>query len=146
MVITYEIRNKSYIVKPKGHDIQTYCELDCHSAIQSLFGIGSATIIVKDFKDYLEEIKKYISDDRLFYSYGTITQSRMAGYPDVKQTCFYYHIIASLDKIVDILKYNARDAIKYKKKFNSNTIDIWKQISKSIKGYYDLFYKFEKSV
>lgn len=64
------------------------------------------------------------------------------GHPDVKQTCFYYHIIASLDKIVDILKYNARDILNYKKKLNKDTIIILEQINKSIEGYYDLFYKF----
>ena len=44
------------------------------------------------------------------------------GYPDVKQTCFYYHIIASMDKIVDILKYTAREVMKYNKKFSQETI------------------------
>ncbi len=68
------------------------------------------------------------------------------GYPDVKKTCFYYHVIASLDKIVDILKYNARDLINHKKPITKETIKLWTQINKSIKAYYDLFYKFDMQI
>ena len=64
------------------------------------------------------------------------------GYPDVKKTCFYYHIIASLDKIVDILKYNARDAIKYDKNFHKDSVKILFLIHDSLVKYYELFYKF----
>ncbi len=68
------------------------------------------------------------------------------GYPDVKKTCLYYHVIASIDKIVDILKYNARNILNYKQKFNKDTVLIWEQINKSIRGYYDLFYKFDLTI
>jgi phosphate uptake regulator len=64
------------------------------------------------------------------------------GYPDVKKTCFYYHIIASLDKIVDIMKYNARNILKNKKKFKRETLEIWKNVNDSIKIYHQLFYNF----
>ena len=64
------------------------------------------------------------------------------GYPNVKKTCLYYHIIASIDEIVDILKYNARDILEYKKPFHKDTITIWNKINQSIKLYYDLFYNF----
>jgi phosphate uptake regulator len=65
------------------------------------------------------------------------------GYPDVKKTCFYYHIIASLDKIVDIIKYCARDTLEYKNKANKETIAILKGIHASIELYYDFFYNFD---
>ena len=64
------------------------------------------------------------------------------GYPDVKKTSFYYHIIASMDKIMDILKYNARDALKYNKKFSKPSVEILERIHGSIVGYYELFYSF----
>ena len=62
------------------------------------------------------------------------------GYPDVKKTSFYYHIIASLDKVADIIKYCARDVINYKKKPKKETIIILTNIHKSIALYYNLFY------
>lgn len=65
------------------------------------------------------------------------------GYPDVKKTCYYFHIIASIDKIVDVLKYNARQIQHYKRPFNSETIKIWKYVNESIVDYYSLFYKFD---
>ncbi|MBN2421785.1 hypothetical protein JXB41_01045 [Candidatus Woesearchaeota archaeon] len=68
------------------------------------------------------------------------------GYPDVKKTCFYYHIIASLDKIADILKYNAREILDYKGKISNATIKIWEQINQSIRGYYNLFYKYDLGI
>ena len=67
------------------------------------------------------------------------------GYPDVKKTSLYYHIIASLDKIMDILKYNARDYLNKKKRFAKETIIILENINKSIRLYYDLFYSFDIS-
>ena len=65
------------------------------------------------------------------------------GHPDVKQTCFYYHTIATIDKIMDIVKYNARDVLKLKKQFSKITLNIIEDINKSIRMYYDLFYKFD---
>jgi phosphate uptake regulator len=64
------------------------------------------------------------------------------GYSDVKKTYYYFHIIASIDKILDILKYIARDIIKKKESFSKNAIEIQKKIHKSIELYYDLFYQF----
>ena len=64
------------------------------------------------------------------------------GYPDVKKTCFYYHIIASIDKVVDVLKYTARDIIDQDTKFHKDTIKILEDIHKSIEMYIHLFYNF----
>jgi phosphate uptake regulator len=66
------------------------------------------------------------------------------GYSDVKKTCLYYHIIASIDKIVDILKYNARDILKSNIIFNKEAIYLVEQINYSIRLYYRLFYQFNK--
>ncbi|MBI2572242.1 hypothetical protein HYV86_00115 [Candidatus Woesearchaeota archaeon] len=64
------------------------------------------------------------------------------GYPDVKKTCFYYHIIASIDKIMDVFKYNARDIVSQRQRFNPKSIEIFEQIHLSLRLYYELFYSF----
>ena len=64
------------------------------------------------------------------------------GYPDVKKTCFYYHIIASIDKIADIIKYNARDMQAYKPLLRPETVRLWTSVNRSIRLYYELFYDF----
>src|SRR3989338_5310335 len=46
------------------------------------------------------------------------------GYPDVKQTSMYFHIIASIDKVVDPIKYATRDFLEYNKKPKKETIEI----------------------
>jgi phosphate uptake regulator len=93
--------------------------------------------LVRTIEEYHDNITKFISYClRLLNKYG---------YPDVKKTSFFYHIIATIDKIVDILKYNARDILKYKGKFNKDTIIIWEHINNSIIKYYQLFYNFDFS-
>ena len=64
------------------------------------------------------------------------------GYPDVKKTCFYYHIIASIDKIVDIMKYTAREVVSQNTKFHQDSIAVLNDIHTSIGLYIELFYKF----
>jgi len=65
------------------------------------------------------------------------------GYTEPRKTTLLYHIIASLDKLTDILKYSARDLIKYKHKLKKETIELLEGINQSISWYCDLFYKFE---
>ena len=76
-----------------------------------------------------------------FVSYGLRLLNKY-GHPNVKETSLYYHIIASIDKIADILKYNSRDIQKNKIEFCKKSIEIFESISKSIRFYYELFYKF----
>ncbi len=55
-----------------------------------------------------------------------------------------YHILSSLDIVTDIYKYAARDFVpKFSKKPSNITIKIISDIGKSIKIYYNLFYKFD---
>ena len=82
-----------------------------------------------------DNINKFVSYSlRLLNKYG---------YPDVKKTSFYCHIIASIDKVVDIIKYNARDALRYNKEFNKNSFEVLLRINNSILLYYDFFYEFD---
>ncbi len=106
-------------------------------AVESLLeGIKKKDMdIVKTIEEKHDNITKFISYClRLLNKYG---------YPDVKKTCFYYHVIASLDKIIDIIKYNARDVLDYKNKFNEDTIEIWEDANESLKLYYNFFYNFD---
>ncbi len=43
---------------------------------------------------------------------------------------------------MDILKYNARDILKYNKKFSQDTLKIWKMVNWSVRAYYELFFDF----
>lgn len=65
------------------------------------------------------------------------------GYVDYKQTPILYHIIASLDNIVDILKNCSRKTLKFKQPLKKETILLLEKIHQSIEMYYDLFYKFD---
>jgi len=65
------------------------------------------------------------------------------GYHESNKTAPLYHIIASLDKIIDIIKYVSRDVLKYKPKLTEENIKILTQIDAGINYYYNLFYKFD---
>ena len=105
------------------------------TSISLLDGIKKDDVnLIKTIEEKHDNINKFVNYSlRLLNKYG---------YPDVKKTSFYYQIIASIDKIVDVLKYNARDILNYKKKFCNETIDIWKHVNNSIVKYYELFYNF----
>ena len=98
--------------------------------------------IRKEDMHFVESIEEMHDNINKFVSYA-LRMLNKYGYPDVKKTTFYYHIIASIDKIVNILKYNARDILSYKKKFNKETIIIWEHINNSIHLYYEFFYNFD---
>ncbi|PIZ52496.1 hypothetical protein COY27_00090 [Candidatus Woesearchaeota archaeon CG_4_10_14_0_2_um_filter_33_13] len=91
--------------------------------------------LIESVEEMHDNINKFVSYSlRLLNKYG---------YPDVRKTSFYCHIIASIDKIVDVIKYSARDALKYDQKFNKSSVEILEKIHVSILLYYELFYKFD---
>ena len=55
-----------------------------------------------------------------------------------------YHILSTLDNIIDIIKYNARSALKFEQEMDKTNISILEKINQSIRDYYELFYKFDK--
>ena|SRR3989344_5290577 len=65
------------------------------------------------------------------------------GFPDTKKTCIYYHIIANLDKVVDVFKYGARDMIALKLRLSKDSKEIMDSLLQAILLYSDLFFKFE---
>jgi len=58
-------------------------------------------------------------------------------------TRFLYHIIATLDKITDLLKICGRDLQEYNKKLRKESVTILDSIYNSFTMYYALFYKFD---
>jgi phosphate uptake regulator len=129
-----------HIIKESGEDFKVILRrifLLLNEASETLLeGIKNQDIdMISTIEDKHDNINKFVSYClRLLNKYG---------YPDVRKTSFYYHIIASIDKILDILKYNARDILKYEKKFSSQTINIWSHINKSIRMYYEMFYNYD---
>jgi phosphate uptake regulator len=101
-----------------------------------LLGIRNQDMgLVESIEEYHDNINKFVNYClRLLNKYG---------YPDVKKTSMYFHVIASLDKVVDVLKYNARAVLSYKKQFHKDTLLAWEGVNKSIKTFYDLFYNFD---
>ena len=65
------------------------------------------------------------------------------GYADSRKALVIYHIIASFDKIADVLKYTAWRALAYHKRLAKESLVVVDDIDKSLQMYYDFFYKFE---
>jgi len=88
---------------------------------------------IRSIEDKHDNINKFVN--------YTLRLLNKFGFPDAKKTGYYTHIVANLDKIVDILKYNARD-IEDKKHFDKKTLEIWKMVNQGIRAYSDLFFSF----
>ncbi|MEK6921016.1 MAG: AbrB/MazE/SpoVT family DNA-binding domain-containing protein [Nanoarchaeota archaeon] len=65
------------------------------------------------------------------------------GYPDVKKTSIYYHIIAQLDRIVHAIKLAALFSKRYKKQFSKDSVHIFQEVHTCLVIYYDFFYNFD---
>lgn len=146
-LVGYEIikeREKSCVIM----DLQETSTKDFDQVLRRIF------LLLKDtYQDFLEGIKTndIISLETIENKHDTITKFvsyclRMLnkkGYTQLKKTSYYYHIIAYLDRITDIIKYSARDARNYKKKLNPQIIDILEIICHDLNSFYELFYKFD---
>jgi phosphate uptake regulator len=67
------------------------------------------------------------------------------GFDDHKKIPFLYFIIESLDMILDVLKYSARQILEYNKKFSKEGTEILSLMEKSFELFYDLFYKWDEN-
>lgn len=92
-------------------------------------------ILIETIEEKHNTISKFAS-----YCLRTLNQK---GYQNPENSYFLYHIIATLDKITDTIKYCARSISNIKNKFNKESIMILKGISDSIRMYNELFYKFD---
>jgi len=93
-------------------------------------------VLLETIDDKHDTITKFVS-----YCLRILNKT---GHPDPKKTNFLYHIVATLDKIVDIIKYSARDARNLKPKTSMECIRITKNIVNSLVLYYEMFYKYDK--
>ena len=64
-------------------------------------------------------------------------------YPEGNKIPYYFHVIASLDRITDLVKYSARDRLNYKKPLDKRTIHILEIVSADLRLYYEIFYKYD---
>jgi phosphate uptake regulator len=65
------------------------------------------------------------------------------GHQVLRKTAYYHNIIASIDRITDIIKYAARDLRSYDKKLRPEVIRILEGTMADIAKYHELFYKYE---
>jgi phosphate uptake regulator len=94
-------------------------------------------VLLETIEEKHDSITKFVSYClRLLNKYG---------YVDPKNTTVMYHIVASIDKIVDIIKYVSRDVLELKKlKPKKITNEILEFMNSCTLNYIELFYKFEK--
>lgn len=94
------------------------------------------SVLLETVEEKHDSVTKFIS-----YCLRLINKRNQGGPKDL----LLYHIISLLDKVMDIIKYSARDINKIGNKLKKDTIRILEQIGSTITGHYDLFYKFDFS-
>lgn len=93
-------------------------------------------ILIESIEEKHETISKFI-----FYSQRYLNK---IGYKKShNQTILLFHMITNMDKIVDVIKYAARNYLKLNKEMNPKAIDVIKKIDDSIRMYYEYFYKYD---
>jgi len=90
--------------------------------------------LVKSLEEKHDNITKFI-----FYNLRLLNTSSYINYKD---TPFLFHIISSLDIVIDILRNAARDIADNNVKPSKDGAVILGQISKSIELYYEVYYNF----
>jgi phosphate uptake regulator len=148
-LVGYEIiqeREKSCVIK----DLQDSSQRDLDQVIRRIFLL--LVDASKDFYDGAKQNNKALletMEDRhdtitKFISY-CLRNLNKRGFEDPKKTAYYYHILAYLDRVTDIIKYAARDLITFNKKLSPKAVDILGIVTQDIEAYYHLFYKYENS-
>ena len=94
-------------------------------------------LLVKTLEEKHDTITKFVS-----YCLRLLNKR---GYPQSRKTSYLYHIIASLDRLVDVLKYTARYFIESKPRLSSEGVNVLLGIKKSVLFYSEFFYKFDLS-
>lgn len=131
-------------------DLQGISEKDFETILRRIF-----LLIVDTSRDLLEGIN---SNNRpllesIENKHDTITKFvsyclrllNKKGFLIQRKASYYYHIIALLDRITDVIKYAAREIIAYNKKLDSQIIQIIDIIVKDIYNYYQLFYEYSNN-
>jgi len=94
-------------------------------------------LLVKTLEEKHDTITKFVS-----YCLRLLNKR---GYPQPRKTSYLYHIIASLDRLVDVLKYSARCFLESNLRLSNEGINVLMDIKKSILLYSEFFYKFDLS-
>ena len=100
------------------------------------------TGIKNNDKVLIETIEQKHDTITKFVSY-CLRLLNIKGYKKSEKITFLYHIIASLDKITDVVKYAARRARALSKKMAPPAIVVVDQIYKTLQLYHEFFYKFD---
>lgn len=90
----------------------------------------------------IEEIEEKHDTTTKFISY-CLRLLNKRGYVDYRKTMFLYTIIESLDMVMDIIKYSARDVLEYNRRMKKETTECLESVQKSFRTFYELFYKFD---
>jgi len=92
-------------------------------------------VLLETIEEKHDSITKFVS-----YCLRLINKGK---YPNYKKGFVLYHIISTLDKITDVLKYVARDTMKLSSPLKKDSVKMLEEIFHSIDLYCDMFYKFD---
>jgi hypothetical protein len=95
-----------------------------------------------DNKALIETIDEKHNSVMKFVSYCLRILNKK-GYVEHRKVAIIYHIIANLDKVVDVIKYSARYLIDNNIKLKKESKFFLEPIHSSVNSYYDFFYKFD---
>jgi len=91
--------------------------------------------IIETIEEKHDSITKFISYcSRLLNKYG---------YPEHKKTIVLYNILASMDRIIDVIKNAGREALKLRHVFNAKTVQLMELVDDAIKLFSEFFYKYD---
>lgn len=90
-------------------------------------------VLLETIEEKHDTLTKFIS-----YCLRTINKRKT----EDKNTHFLYHIIATIDKIVDILKNCSRELEGFNKKIKKESIEVLDKTYASFQKFYELFYKY----
>ncbi len=132
-------------------DLQTISTKEFDQILRRVF-----LLLIDASKDFVEGVKTGNVSllETIDHKHDTITKFvsycmrilNKKGYSVPKKTAYYYHIVAYLDMITDVIKYAAQDAIKLKKKkLSKESLKIIETVANDIRAYYELFYTYKNS-
>ena len=100
----------------------------------------------EDDKALISSIEEKHDTVTKFVSYCTRIISKGVLKDDATRQIVLYHILCSLDEIMDIYKYAARDYYpRFVKKVSKDTLAIIEKMNQSFKMFYELFYNTKNS-
>lgn len=92
-------------------------------------------VLVETIEDKHNSVLKFVS-----YCLRILNKK---GYADPRRLPSIYHIISNLDKVVDVIKYNARYYVEHNIRLSKESKGILENMHQTINDFYDFFYKFD---